>query len=268
MRVLLFVLEEGIGRERRGAPISTLGQIATHWNMRQNEVSEGMKFCAKYQLLKKERIKGAGFLLTINLPSKWTVGFRGGEAGDAELRRVENELNCLAEQLHLDGLFEIDEALAEQIMGSLPRFRKNRKPVRISEKPQTLEAPVKSGQSEVSSDEFRKNRNLPLKDSESYKPLSLKLRAAERFSEWLADIEDGPEPRAAEAMKQIIGPEFMEPRPGRYGDGGKWRMRWREDKAKVHDVFTRLVSRIKAGEVRSTPAQCAEWLWQDTGGAV
>ena len=69
-------------------------------------------------------------------------------------------------------------------------------------------------------------------------------------------LGDPDEKRAMAAVRQIIGDEAM------LNDGGKWCLRWRSNREKVHRVFASMVGDSDTRSVKS-PAAYAEWLWRD-----
>lgn len=97
------------------------------------------------------------------------------------------------------------------------------------------------------------------------------LMEFESLSEALADVETGSEPIAYEAMCGILGGVVMEGGDldtygnERMGDGGKWRNRWRTNRAKTHRVLAELVSEIKECSVKSRGGR-AEGLWREFSG--
>lgn len=92
--------------------------------------------------------------------------------------------------------------------------------------------------------------NLKVKDSKESKAFSFEsLKGA------LLAIEGKDEQRAMAGCRQVLGHETME------NDGGKWRVRWRSNQAKVHRVFAACVEDMGNRKVRSTGAH-TEWLWK------
>jgi len=71
----------------------------------------------------------------------------------------------------------------------------------------------------------------------------------------LYSIESGDEPAAMAGMSALLGVTTWT------NDGGKWRLRWRADRAKVQRVFASLVEEMGRGVVR-TPGGLAEWTWK------
>jgi hypothetical protein len=89
-----------------------------------------------------------------------------------------------------------------------------------------------------------------LKGSKTYKPYTF-----DTFKGALLAIEGNEEGRAMDGCRQILGEAIM------LNDGGKWRNRWRMNKAKVHRVFAAVGEDIEAKKVRH-PGAHAEYTWK------
>lgn len=68
-------------------------------------------------------------------------------------------------------------------------------------------------------------------------------------------IEGADEHRAMDGCRQVLGEETMN------NDGGKWRVRWRSNKGKVHRVFAAAVEDKGTRTIRSMGAH-TETLWK------
>jgi hypothetical protein len=116
------------------------------------------------------------------------------------------------------------------------------------------------------------SRAVPLKEGIKERALSLegrdgrvrlpelqvsKLKAvnADEGKAGLYDIEGSDEPAAMAGMEAILTARIWA------NDGGKWRNRWRSDRAKTHRVFAAIVEEMGRVEVK-TPGGYAEWLWK------
>lgn len=90
------------------------------------------------------------------------------------------------------------------------------------------------------------------------KPSKLKGRDArevERLKGALLDIEGGPESAAVAGMRLILSEPVFE------NDGGKWRNRWRADRARTHEVFAAMVEEMAREKAIVRPGGFAQWLW-------
>lgn len=97
-------------------------------------------------------------------------------------------------------------------------------------------------------------KKLEVKDSKESKAFSFEsLKGA------LLAIEGKDEQQAMAGCRQVLGEATME------NDGGKWRVRWRSNQAKVHRVFAACVEDMSNRKVRSTGAH-TEWLWKQFAG--
>lgn len=77
----------------------------------------------------------------------------------------------------------------------------------------------------------------------------------ETLKEAVAVIREPDEHRAMDGIRAILGPEVME------NDGGKWRLRWRSDRAKTWRVMAATAEDRNAGKVRNTGAH-SEFNWK------
>jgi len=92
--------------------------------------------------------------------------------------------------------------------------------------------------------------NLKVKESKDSKAFSFETLKGALYA-----IEGKDERQAMLGCRQVLGDAVME------NDGGKWRLRWRANRAKVHRVFAACVEDMGNRTVRSTGAH-TEFLWK------
>jgi hypothetical protein len=271
-RVMQFVFWTTLMRRRLSVRVPRLRVLEPVLGMDKSHLSLNLRQLAAMRLLQIVKLDEGGMEIVI-LPdsTNWDVPWLYDRARfmglvrdlDACTNQVQGQLlppdpsllaalaDISAEQAYRGGVAESATGVAESATG-----------VTESATPH----PSGGGVGGAFKSRTEKGTSIRLKALSGLKALSSGEVSFEKLKTSLLTIETQPEPAALNAMKNILGADVMElsvnPETYRTGDGGKWRLRFRSNRSKVHRVFASLVEELLEGKVKQRGAR-AELLWQE-----